>query len=79
MPAALSDDGKKILRLMLDRPVITGGEVSILTGLESKELRELHDAGIISSNTASSDVNDILKSYLNLNPSARGYAQFAAT
>jgi hypothetical protein len=78
---SLSEESQRILRVMVQKPVIAGGELVILAHISSPEkladaLRPLLSAGVISTNT-SIDPNEVLKSYFNLNPSARPFAEFA--
>jgi hypothetical protein len=78
----LPDDSQRVLRVMLDRPVLAGTELLILTGLDEeklyKALQSLIGAGLVSASAFSSDPTELLKAYFNLKPSARRYAEFAA-
>jgi hypothetical protein len=76
------EDSQRVLRVMIRRPVISGGELGILTGIPSDQLsqalRPLLSAGIISTGTSTLGSAEIGISYFNLNPSARPLAEYAA-
>ena len=83
MNPALSPNGQKVLRVLLERSALSGGELANLTGLTPALLydatQELLKARVISVNEPSSDANQILRIYFNLNPSARSFAEFAVS
>jgi hypothetical protein len=66
---------------MIQKPVISGGELVILAHITPEKLAEalrpLLSAGVISTNSSSTEPSEILRSYFNLNPSARPFAEFA--
>jgi hypothetical protein len=76
------EDSQRVLRVMIRRPVISGGELGMLTGIPSDQLsqalRPLLSAGIISTGTSTLGSAEIGISYFNLNPSARPLAESAA-
>jgi hypothetical protein len=80
---SLSDESQRVLRVIVRKPVITGGELMVLAHMDANQLadavRPLVSAYIISTNTSSLDPNEIIGAYFNLNPSARQYAESAAT
>ena len=82
MTPNLPEDSKKVLRIMVRKPVITGYELAILAGIGPENLlpalTPLLAAGVIAANTSSVDPMEVSKTYYNLNPSARQFAEFAA-
>jgi hypothetical protein len=81
MGSALSQDSQKVVRVLLQRPALSGGELASLTGLTPDLLyaatQELLQARVISINEPTFDANQIWKIYFNLNPSARPFAESA--
>lgn len=81
MSPALSGDSRKTLRVLLEQPALSGGELANLSGLTPDQLcnatRELLNAGVISATEPSFDSSQVLRVYFNLNPSARSFARFA--
>ena len=81
MNVTLPENSQRVLRVMLGRPVISGGELAIMTSIPPDELAEalrpLISNGIISTDSPGSA--EIQKSYFNLNPSARSFAEYAAS
>lgn len=79
---SLTPESQRILRVMVHKPVITGGELMVLAKLTPEQMasavRPLVSAGIISTNTSGEDLSEMVSSYYNLNPSARQFAEFAA-
>jgi len=81
MSPSLSAGSQKVLRVLLQQSALSGDELSILTELEPKDLfeamQELLSARVISANQPLFNTGQVLKTYFNLNPSARGFAEFA--
>lgn len=81
MAPSLSVDGQKVVRILLERSAMSGDELSVLTGLDSKSLfaamQELLSAQVISANQPLFIPEQVLRTYFNLNPSARRFAEFA--
>jgi hypothetical protein len=75
----LPENSQRVLRVMLGRPVISGAELAILCNIPpdalAEAVRPLVLNGIISTDSPGSA--EIQKSYFNLNPSARSFAEYA--
>ena len=81
MNNTLSPDSQKALRVLLKQPVLSGGELCGLADLTPAQLvaaaKELLDADMISADGTSVSDSQIMKTYFNLKPSARSFAQYA--
>jgi hypothetical protein len=77
----MSDDGEKVLRVLIRQSAISGGELANLADLPLERLnvamQELLSTGLISASEPSFGLNQLSRIYFNLNPSARRFAEYS--
>jgi len=82
MAPSLSPDSQKILRILLQQSAMSGEQLSLFAELDAnalyKAIQELLSAKVISANQPLFSPEQVYKTYFNLNPSARRFAEFAS-